>query len=161
METKKDVAEDKDEEERKNNIIIYNIPEQVNGNAEEKARIDKQFLLDLLNALNSGVDNEDIKKFFLLGKKSDTGNPRPLLLQFNCRTAKSLVMDSLFRLENIDGKFKKVTISHDMTKKEREECKALVAGAKEKERLDTSGEWMYRVRGLPSQMRIITIRRRN
>jgi len=51
-------------------------------------------------------------------------------------TKKSLVMDSLFRLKNIETKFNKITISHDMTKKEREECKLLVDEAIEKERTD-------------------------
>ena len=61
-------------------------------------------------------------------------------------------MDSLYKLKKIEAKFKKCTISHDMTKKDREECKSLVSEAKEKKRLDTSGEWMYQVRGLPSQV---------
>ena len=103
--------------------------------------MDKLFVLELINALHTGVDDEDIKKLFRLGKKPDNGKPRPLLLQFGGRLAKSLVMESLFRLKSIDTKFNKLTISHDMTKKEKEECKALVEEAAEKARLDTSGEW--------------------
>jgi len=96
-----------------------------------------------MNALHTGVDEEDIKKLFRLGKKLDTGKPRPLLLQFGGRLAKSLVMDSLFRLKNIETKFNRITISHDLTKKEREECELLVDEAIEKERTDMLGEWVY------------------
>ena len=160
-ETKKDVAEEKDKEDRKNNIIVYNVPEQGAGSVDDKLKQDKLFILELMNALHTGVDEEDIKKLFRLGKKPDNGKPRPLLLQFGGRLAKSLVMDSLFRLKNIDTKFNRITISHDMTKKEREECKLLVDEAIEKERLDTSGEWVYRVRGPPVQMRIVSIKKNN
>ena len=48
-----------------------------------------------------------------------------------------------------------------MTKKKREECKILVDEAIEKESSDTLGEWVYQVRGPPSQMRIISIKKKN
>jgi len=84
--------------------------------------------------------DEDIKKLVRLGKREDMGKSRPLLLQFGGRLAKSLVMDSLFRLKNIGTKFNKITVSLDMTKKEREECKSLVEEAKDKELRDVLGE---------------------
>ena len=40
-------------------------------------------------------------------------------------------------------------MAHDMTKIEREECKRLVAEAKCQNDEDTSGEYIYKVRGLP------------
>ena len=43
----------------------------------------------------------------------------------------------MFRLK---AAFKKITIPHDMTKKEREECKQLVEEAKQKTLSDKSGE---------------------
>ena len=41
-------------------------------------------------------------------------------------------MDSLFRLNNIDVKFKGITVSHDMTMNKRDGCKNLVEEAKQK-----------------------------
>ena len=95
-----------------------------------------------------------------LGRKGDNGKPRPLLVQLGSRLAKNLIMDSLFRLKSIDAKFKGITVSHDMTKNERDECRKLVDEAKQKENQDESGEWIYRVRGLPGQMRIISIKKK-
>ena len=46
-----------------------------------------------------------------------------------------------------------------MTRKQREECKALLAEAKTK--TDESGDFVYKVRGPPGQMRIIRIRTAN
>jgi len=122
----------KDKEDRKNNIIVYNIPEQVAGTIDEKLKLDKLFVLELFNTLITSVDEEDIKKLVCLGKRVDTGKSRPLLVQFVGRLAKSLLMDSLFRLKNIHTKFNKITVSHYMTKKEREECKSMVEEAKDK-----------------------------
>jgi hypothetical protein len=159
-EAKHVVEEENDKENRRNNIILYNVAESAAGNVESKYKEDKEFFLKLMNALKTGVDEEDLKKMIRLGRKSDNGKPRPLLVQLGCRLAKNLIMDSLFRLKSIDAKFKGITVSHDMTKNEREECRKLVDEAKQKENQDASGEWIYRVRGLPGQMRIISIKKK-
>jgi len=39
-------------------------------------------------------------------------------------------MESLLKLKSMEAKFKDVIIAHDMTKKERQECKALTKEAK-------------------------------
>ena len=142
----------------KNNIIPYNVAESAEGNVESKYKEDRLFFLQLMNTLSTGVDEEDMKKMLRLGREGDTGKPRPLLVQLGCRLAKNLIMDSLFRLKSIDAKFKGITVSHDLTKNERGECKKLVDEAKLNENQDDSGEWIYRVWGLPSQMRIISIK---
>jgi hypothetical protein len=51
-----------------------------------------------------------------------------------------------------------------MTKKEREECQELVQEAKKLQNnaiqdSQSSGEYLYRVRGMPGQMRIVKIRK--
>jgi len=46
-------------------------------------------------------------------------------------------MESLYRLKHAKQKFKGVVIAHDMTRTERDECKRLVAEAKDKENDDT------------------------
>ena len=46
-------------------------------------------------------------------------------------------------------------VSHDMTVKEREQCRKLVAEAKQKREEDESGEYVYKVYGLPGQMKIM------
>ena len=133
------VEEENDKENRRNNIILYNAADSAEGNVESKYKEDKLFFLQLMNALSTGVDEEDMKKILRLGKINDSGKPRPLLVQLGCRMAKNLIMDSLFRLKNIDSKFKGITVSHDMTKNERDECKKLVEEAKQKEIQDISG----------------------
>ena len=64
-------------------------------------------------------------------------------------------MESLYRLRHAPQKFKGVVISHDLTRAERDARKIKVDEAQAMEQADTSGEYWYRVRGNPGQLRII------
>ncbi|MFZ2538707.1 MAG: hypothetical protein WAX04_07380, partial [Oscillospiraceae bacterium] len=71
------------------------------------------------------------------------------------------VMESLGKLAEADDEFRSLSISQDMTKKERDECRELVEDAKKRQVEDLSGEWIYRVRGVPGEMRIVKLRKRS
>ena len=51
-------------------------------------------------------------------------------------------------------------IAHDMTRTERDECKRLVEEAKARMAQDTSGEFLYRVRGSPGDLKIVKIKKK-
>lgn len=141
-ETKSNLQEEVDKEARRDNIIIYRMPESVSDSNEERKVMDKRFVLKLLTKMEIGVEEEDIKGAFRLGKwipeqntQSDSSaqtpsNPRPMLVQLNSRTAKNLIMNNLFKLKHLESKYKNVVIAHDMTKNERKNCKTLVEDAK-------------------------------
>jgi len=82
------------------------------------------------------------------------------MVQLAGYTIKNLIMESLYKLKHAESKFKGIIIAHDMTRTEREECKKLVAEAKTLGAQDNSGEYLYRVRGIPGKMRIIKIKTR-
>jgi len=110
--------------------------------------------------VNVGITEDDLLHVFRLGRRGDdTNKPRPLMVQCASYTTKNIVMESLLR--NAEQKFKGVAVAHDLTVKEREECKRMVAEAKVLASQDTSGEYLYRVRGYPGQMKINKIRVRN
>jgi len=160
--TRASVEEEQDKEHRRNNIVIYRIPESEASNNTERSVDDNRFCLQLLSGLNVGVVDQDIRKVFRLGRRvedADTGSrPRPVLVQLGSRAIKNLIMESLYKIKSMDSKFRSVIISHDMTKLEREECKKLVNEAKEKSQ-NESGDWIYRVRGSPGQMHIVRLRK--
>jgi len=108
-----------------------------------------------MTGLEIGAVPENIKKVFRLGRKNQD-RPRPILVELTNRHIKNLVMESLFKLRSMQARFQGIGVAHDMTKKEREECKKLVLEAKAK----STGEWIYLVRGAPGQMKIIQVRRR-
>lgn len=128
----------------------------------------KRFCAQFLALLQVGVDDRDIRGVLRLCKYADirgqdqatATNSRPLLIQLNNRTAKNLVMENLYKIKSLEERFNNIVVSHDMTQKERMECKALVEEAKQKAVDDPSGEYICRVGGHPGQLRIVQLRRR-
>ena len=55
-----------------------------------------------------------------------------------------MVMESMSKLKSAEAKYKQLSITHDMTQKERTQCKLLVQEAKDKEQQEGQGEWIYR-----------------
>ena len=157
-ETKRNATEEKDRKLRANNIIVYRVPECANN--EERGKHDKQFCMDLLKGiLEVEVREEDIVKVFRLGKKKENGQQRPILIQLRERGTKNRIMETLYKLKSAEDKFRNISISHDLTQLERTECKALVEEAKKKQS-EEQGEYIWRVRGLPGQLKVIKIHKR-
>ena len=65
--TQATVAEQKDKEERMNNIIIYRVPESQAQNVTDRNNDDRRFVEQLLCGMQVGVVPEDIKKVIRLG----------------------------------------------------------------------------------------------
>lgn len=157
QETKEQADEHRDKESRRNNIIIYNVPESEEPRLDDRNRCDIAFCLQMFNScMNLGITEDDFVNVFRLGRRGESA--RPLLIQLVGYNCKNIIMESLYKLRHADRKFKGIIVAHDMTKIEREECKRLVADAKSQNDEDTSGEYTYKVRGLPGQMRIVKFR---
>jgi hypothetical protein len=157
-ETKEKIMENEDKLKRRNNIILYNVAESNLATAAERHINDMQFCGSLMDkVLKVGYEKVDIVKTVRLGKFDDSRR-RPLLIEFTNSHVKNVVMENVTKLSYATEEFKGVTISHDMTIKEREQCRELVEEAKKKESEET-GNFIYRVRGLPGQMKIVRIRK--
>jgi len=128
-------------------------------------KYDAAFCLQLFNSLQVEISEEDMTRVFRLGKRPDSDNPgiapKPIMVHFASYGIKNLVMESLYKLKNVDKKFKGINITYDMTMNERLECRNLVAEAKQKEADDTLGEYLYQVHGTPGKMRIVQIKVRH
>ena len=159
-ETRNLAEETNDKLKRRNNVIIYRAAESVSSTYDGRLQDDKAFVAKLLRVVTGETTVEgEIGKLFRLGKKdqgSQTGGKvRPLLVEFMNGMTKNLVMQNLKRLRESEECFRNVVIAHDMTQAEREECRKKVEEAKSLEAQDQSGEWIYRVRGSPSDLRIV------
>lgn len=144
---------------RDKNIILYNVPENRVDDKEQWYKNEMSIVLALFNdALKAQVNPLEIQKTVRLGKRSDIDRSRPLLVSLASKATKNLIMESARYLRHATSPFDKIIISHDMTKIEREECKRLVDEAKKLQAAE-QGEWNYRVRGIPSQMKILKLRR--
>jgi len=158
-----EAAEQQDKEGRRNNVVIYKIPESDATRAEDRNKADIDFCLQLFNScLHVGIDEQDFVNVFRLGRTDESNtNPRPLMVQLERYSLKNLIIESLFKLKSASQKFKGVVVAHDMTVKEWEECKHLVEEAKQKVAMDTSQEYLYRVWGYPGKMKIVQIKSRH
>ncbi|ESN94395.1 hypothetical protein HELRODRAFT_164227 [Helobdella robusta] len=92
---------------------------------------------------------------YRIGKKGV--NPRPMLIGSKEKSMKNMIMENRVRMKQLSDELKNVSISHDFTKEQREKCKKLVAEAKDKQKQE-SGEFLYRVRGDPLNLRKIKYR---
>ena len=157
-ETRKKAQEIRDKEDRRNNVILYKVPECRPGNYEEVLKHDSEYFMEMSEEVfGLDVTREDLKKVYRIGKRGP--EVRPLLIQLSSSMLKNHVMETSFRLSKSE-KFRHVVISHDMTEQEREQCKRLVVEAKDRESREGSGEFIYRVRGQPGAMKIVKLKKR-
>jgi hypothetical protein len=109
--------------------------------------------------IDEKFEETEIQKIFRLGKMSDDSTKqRPVMVQFVDKMTKNYLINNLYYIKKTS--FKDIVISHDMTLKEREECKKLVEEAKIKESAEQSGDWIFRVRGPPGKMRVQKIKKK-
>ena len=157
VEVKSKADEEKERESRSHNIIIYRVSEV--DSREERIKSDKAFCLQLFNEmLELNVQEVDIKSQFRIGRKDQDHKDRPLLIQFREKALKNRVMETLYKLRGAEDKFRNISVTHDFTKAERLECKSLVEEAKKKQQ-EEQGEYLWRVRGLPGQLKVIKFRK--
>jgi hypothetical protein len=89
----------------------------------------------------------------------DSGSERPILIEFQEGTMKNAVLENLSKLRQAEEKYRKISVTHDMTTNERDQCRELVKKCKENQSKEESGEWMFKVRGPPGAMRIVKMKK--
>ena len=157
-ETKENADDLADRASRANNVIIYRVEEVSADTREERIRKENEFILRLANeVLGLGIRESDVKSVFRLGKREESKS-RPLMIQFREGVTKNRFMESLAKLKSAGAEFRNISVSHDMTIKDRNECKKLVEEAKAKS-ADSQGNFVWRVRGLPGQMKLVRLRK--
>jgi len=103
QETQIQAAEQRDRESRRNNIILYRVPEGDAPSNEERNKQDIAFCLQLFNmGMQVGIGEEDLVHVFRLGKRPESGAPRPLMVQLTRYNLKNLIMESLFKLNSLN-----------------------------------------------------------
>ena len=118
-------------ERRKNNIIIHNLPEPApeirDGNERKEA--DKENVILLLSTLDENFDYEnDVKYMFRIGEKSD--RDRPVTISFKKNDRKDDFISKSHKLA--DSNYSQISISTDLTKRQRKEQKDLETEAAKK-----------------------------
>ena len=141
--------EEKDRQNRKNNIIVFGLPESKATENEQRKDEDIKRIVGLSKTIcQVNITEETISRTIRLGKLNEEKD-RPLLITLKEEEKKRQLFQNLNKIRDAGEPFNKVIITHDLTKKQKDELKQLIEQEKEKEKEDQSGEYMYHVRGPP------------
>ena len=153
----KQIETERDEEERKKNIIVYRVQE-AKGTVEERRKHDLDYLLQLSSVLEADITQDDIVKWHRLGKVSDDANyDRPLMASFREVNKKANMMKNAYKLKNANGCFSRVSLCDDLPPQQRESMRKMIKDAKQSviEEGGNPENWKYLVVGPPNRMRVV------
>ena len=152
-EIKESDEERKERERRKDNFIVFKMPEPDTTLKEEREKKDREKLISLCtDTLEVNIEDEDLVSVIRLGKKHEE-NCRPLLVRVRSSELKKNIFTNLGKLAD-DDETKDYRFDHDQTRKQREELKELVTKAKNMTEEDQTQGWRYLVRGPPWNRKI-------
>ena len=119
------IEEQKEREEKKNNVIIFNIPESTTEDTNDALKEDIKMVKEVLAEVHPSIQNVQIDENNTkrLGyKKKD--HTRPIKIQFQENTTKGQIFRNSAKLRGHE-KFSKVNISSDKTRRELQADKKL------------------------------------
>ena len=146
--------------ERRNNIVVFNLPEPDGGTPQERMHKDVETFTKMTkDGCKNEVKKNEIEKCFRLGKY-ESNKTRPLLIKLKDDERKKKLFLSLKTLREHKGKYENVQIGHDLTKSQREEHKEMINKAKEMDTVEGSENYIHLVRGPPDNLRIVKVTRK-
>ena len=144
--------EENDREERKKNIILYNVPERTEGTHTERQQKEKEFVEELLATIGTTTEPKEVAR---LGryKKPEEGQEvknRPIRVVLDSHEIQEEIMKNTPRLKDAQDPFKSVYLAYDMSIEERQTQREMVSIAKDKTANDPNFD--YKIRGPPWKM---------
>ena len=112
------LIDQKEKEEKRNNIILFNVPETVVSDEKTEMSQDLETIQEIISIVHPNADSVALgaKNVMRLGGRKD-GKVRPIKIQFQEDFTKGKVFRNSVKLRN-NEKYEKVNISNDKTKKE-------------------------------------------
>ena len=160
--------EEKDIERRNANIIIYRVPEDTTGGAggETSEMRDRTFLKELMEGpLELNHASDPIKHITRLGKKGEANTERPMLVKLATSAVKIEFMKNLKKLKSANDRFKRISVTHDLTVKQREAVKEALEATKREQNSQASagggsdsGNWKLRVVDQQKVPRVVRVK---
>lgn len=154
------LEEYKESVQRRSNIVIFNATESDDIVAEKRKENDMAIMQELCHL--TGTNVESIKNVTRLGRKpTERSKPRPMRVIFEDEKSKGKLMSNLKNLNRADENLRKLSITHDLTQKEREQNKLKWEEAKEKNSNLQSGDENFKfiVKGPPWDRKVVKIKK--
>ena len=147
-------VEQKQKEDREQNIIIFRLKESDSESFEERRKHDENLFLRLC-AEPLELAKIKIKNVTRLGKKQADKGPRPMKVSLEDIEDKHRIMARLTKLREAEDIFRNIGVANDLTKEDRDLVRAKVEEAKEKTKNESAGGlYVFRVRGPPWNLQI-------
>ena len=155
-----DIKEFRESEARRNFFIVFKAKEAESLLVEDGKREDIEFVSEMCEIMKTNP--KPVKSITRLGEinreKTVTAGLRPMKIVFDDAKSKAIFMSNLRNLSTAEAKYKGVRVVHDMTMKERQLNKEQIRMAKEKNDGNESGDFIYVVRGLPWDRKIVSVK---
>ena len=132
---------------REKNIIICGLDESSSNLKDVKRKYDMSLFKQIADKCEVQKEDDDINKIIRLGKP-EQGKSRPLQIVMEEVDKKQELFANLNKLKDAPDNIRKISVTNDLTKKERDEIRALNEEAKRRTP-ETEGETVYKVRGPP------------
>ena len=116
---KEEVSEMRQIEIRKNNLMLYRVPEGAEAPVAQKAVWDNQHVVKLFQTLTNSTRSPKIVDVRRLGKHMAPDHSRPILVKFEQFEDKRNMILNAYKLKNVKGSLEGVSLSADMTQKQR------------------------------------------
>jgi len=130
-----DELEKEEQEKRRNSVIVFGLQESSSSDAEVRVAEDVEKMQEVLNVLDLQQE-PDISKVIRLGKRAETAEerPRPLKVVLPAEDAKQEILKKAKNLKDKkEGGLNTIFIYADLTPKQREVRKKLVAELKSRQ----------------------------
>ena len=136
----------RNEQDRQNNLVIYNIAESSKEDPKECEKFDAG-IVNYIFYNGIQVENYNIKKILRLGKKNENpdenNKPRPVLVKLTNSQEKWNIIRNAKNLKYAEEEMKQISITPDYNKEDQEKQKKLIKDLKEKRR---NGEHDWHIR---------------
>ena len=154
--------DEKSREEREGNIIIYRLKESTQADPASRVKEDTDFFKSLCTEA-LGITEIGTKSVIRLGKKpDDQSRPRPLKVSLSDKNDRQKIMGNLTKLKDAEPKFRNISVAYDLSLEERKKKKEKVLEAKKREEEESDGgQWTFRVRGPPWDLKIVRLKKRD
>ena len=154
------IIEEQSKNEIRSNIMIYGLEEKKEADYEKRNDYHKEKISELFDTLETS--EVEIVKMFRVGKFNENpdadAKPRPLKIVLKGQDEAVRVVKNAKKLKSAPTHLKSLSISHDLTKSEREIIRKMNAKCKEQTR--NSPNWDFKVVGPPWKPTIASFRRR-
>ena len=152
----------RERENRKDNLMIYDIPEPQANTGDQRAEIDRKRFTEVLDSLNIKISKEDIRFMTRLGRY-DNSRTRPALIGIQNPGLKEKILLKAPLLNTMREPYCRVKIVKDLTRKQREEEEKLKCIASDRNTAmsnDDKKNFQWMVVGRRGERRLQRMRRR-